>query len=107
MTSKPNRPSRLRRATPLSGRLLAVLAKRWAVLTSTCPFDRRRQVNYVESSKFGDLEAEYLFAPYSVFTVLAVQPSAPNSYINPHVITLEPAVDNLLEPKDLPLAPWY
>ena len=76
-------------------------------MTSTRPFDRRRQVNYVESSKFGDLEAEYLFAPYSVFTVVSVAPSAPNSDINPHVITLEAAVDNKIEPKDLPLAPWY
>ena len=28
------------------------------------------QVNLVQSSKFGDAEAEYLFAPYSVFTVV-------------------------------------
>ena len=68
---------------------------------------RRGQVNYVESSKFGDAEAEFLFAPYSAFTVVSVAPSAPNSYLAPHVITLAAAVDNRLEPEDLPLAPWY
>jgi hypothetical protein len=65
------------------------------------------QVNYVESSKFGDAEAEFLFAPYSAFTVVSVAPSAQNSYLAPHVITLAAAVDNRLEPEDLPLAPWY
>ena len=65
------------------------------------------QVNYVESSKFGDAEAEFLFAPYSAFTVVSVAPSAQNSYLAPHVITLTAAVDNRLEPEDLPLAPWY
>ncbi len=67
----------------------------------------RVQVSYVESSKFGDAEAEFLFAPYSTFTVVSVEPSASNSYFAPHVITLAAAVDNHLEPEDLPLAPWY
>ncbi len=61
----------------------------------------------MESSKFGDAEAEFLFSPYSTFTVVSAAPSAPNSYLNPHVITLSAAVDNRLEPGDLPLAPWY
>jgi hypothetical protein len=65
------------------------------------------QVNYVESSKFGDAEAEFLFAPYSTFTVISAVPSAPNNYLNPHVITLSAAIDNRLEDLDLPLAPWY
>ncbi len=65
------------------------------------------QVNYVESCKFGDAEAELLFAPYSAFTVVSVAPSAPNSHLAPHVITLAAAVDSRLEPEDLPLAPWY
>ena len=65
------------------------------------------QVNYVESSKFGDAEAEFLFAPYSAFTVVSVAPSAPNSYLSPHVITLAAAVNKRLEPEDLPLAPCY
>jgi hypothetical protein len=67
----------------------------------------RVQVNYVESSKFGDDEAEFLFAPYSTITVVSVELSASNSYFAPHVITLAAAVDNRLEPEDLPLAPWY
>ena len=66
-----------------------------------------RQVNLVESSKFGEAEAEFLFAPYSAFTVVSVEASAPNSYLAPHVVTLAAAVDNRLEPEDLPLAPWY
>jgi hypothetical protein len=65
------------------------------------------QVNYVESSKFGDAEAEFLFAPYSAFTVVSVEASPRNSYLAPHVITLQAAVDNRLEPEDLPLAPWF
>ena len=54
-----------------------------------------------------DREAEYLFAPYSTFTVEAVELASPNSYITPHVITLRAAIDNKLEQEDLPLAPWY
>jgi hypothetical protein len=64
-------------------------------------------VNYVESSKFGDAEAEFLFAPYSVFTVETVELSSRNTYLDPHVVTLRAAVDNRHEPEDLPLAPWY
>jgi hypothetical protein len=64
-------------------------------------------VKYVESSKFGDAEAEFLFAPYSAFTVVSVEPSDSNSYLAPHVMTLDAAVDNRLEPEDLPLAPCY
>jgi hypothetical protein len=64
-------------------------------------------VKYVESSKFGDAEAEFLFAPYSAFTVVSVEPSDPKSYLAPHVMTLDAAVDNRLEPEDLPLAPCY
>lgn len=65
------------------------------------------QVNYIESSKFGDQEAEFLWAPYSVFTVLDVARSPSNSYLEPHVVTLSAAIDNRIEPEDLPLAPWY
>ena len=61
----------------------------------------------MESSQFGTAESEFLFAPYSVFTVVSVEASARNSYLAPHVITLRAAVDNRLEPEDLPLAPWY
>ena len=76
-----------------------------------CPAARRcagpGQVSLVESSRFGGAESEFLFAPYSAFTVVAAAPSAPNGYLDPHVITLAAAVDNRLEPEDLPLAPWY
>jgi hypothetical protein len=64
-------------------------------------------VNFVESSKFGDAEEEYLWAPYSVFTVENVVFSKCNTYMDPHVITISAAIDNRLEPEDLPLAPWY
>ncbi len=56
---------------------------------------------------FGQAEAEFLFAPYSVFTVSSVALSASRSHGDPHVITLAAAVDNRLEPTDLPLTPWY
>jgi hypothetical protein len=50
-------------------------------------------------------EQEYLFAPYSTFTVRSVQWNA-GSDAEPHVIELVAAVDNKAEPEDLPLAPW-
>ena len=49
---------------------------------------------------------EFLFAPFSVFTVVSVHvPSKPTAG-NPIVIVLEAAVDNRDEPDDLPLSPW-
>ena len=51
-------------------------------------------------------EREFLFVPYSVFNVVEVVRSGDPSGI-PHRITLQAAVDNSLEPEDLPLAPWY
>jgi len=71
------------------------------------PVYRCKQVNFVESSKFGDSEQEFLFAPYSVFTVRSVELSARATYLAPHVIHLDAAVDNRLESETLPLAPWY
>ena len=50
-------------------------------------------------------EQEYLFAPYSVFTVREVQWRA-GTTDEPHVIELLAAPDNKDEPEDLPLAPW-
>ncbi len=78
----------------------------------------------MEASKFKHAEEEYLWAPYSVFTVensAAADRDYPiqqtrtldsitaksGSYLNPHVITIHTAIDNLLEEEDLPLAPWY
>ena len=50
-------------------------------------------------------EAEYLFAPYSVFTVLHANWNA-GTDSEPHVVELMAAVDNKVEAEDLPLAPW-
>ena len=61
----------------------------------------------VEKSNVGG-EAEFLFAPYSVFTVVSVTMPAsgkPNAS-NPIVIELLAAVDNREEPEDLPMSPW-
>ena len=53
-------------------------------------------------------EEEFLYAPYSVFTVTSVNMPAsgkPNAS-NPIVIELQAAIDNREEPEDLPLSPW-
>jgi hypothetical protein len=50
---------------------------------------------------------ECLFVPYSVFTVTKVEISPNPNYRTPHRIYIDAALDSLLEPKDLPLAPWY
>ena len=50
-------------------------------------------------------EQEYLFAPYSAFTVLSSTWNA-GTAADPHVIELQAAVDNKAEREDLPLAPW-
>ena len=39
--------------------------------------------------------------------VVAAEWSAAPDYRTPHRVTLEAALDNLVEPEDLPLAPWY
>eukprot|EP01045_Picozoa_sp_COSAG04_P000430 COSAG04_NODE_10_length_43369_cov_4.059025_10_plen_154_part_00 len=54
-------------------------------------------------------EEEYLFAPYSVFTVVSASWAwdvAEGTDDSPHVIVLRAAPDNKAEPEDLPLAPW-
>jgi len=53
------------------------------------------------------MEAEFLFAPYSVFEVVRAHWSDKPDDDNPHQITIRAAIDNLKEPEDLPLAPWY
>lgn len=50
-------------------------------------------------------EGEYLFAPYSVFSVVSVRWS--DQLNRPHLLTIMPACDNKQEDEDLPLAPWY
>ena len=60
-----------------------------------------RDSNYVGTLSASSREAEFLFPPYSVFCVLRLERS-------PHHLTVElqAAVDNKLEPEELPLAPW-
>ena len=48
---------------------------------------------------------EYLFTPYSVFTVMEVTFS--DAILEPHKISISAALDNKLEEEDLPLAPWF
>ena len=72
---------------------------------------RCKHVNFVQHSTIEDdagnpQEDEYLFAPYSVFSVREVNWRA-GTIGDPHVIHLDAAADNELEPLDLPLAPWY
>ena len=50
-------------------------------------------------------EHEYLFAPYSVFTLASVQWS--EELLTPHEFAIQPAVDNKIEDENLPLTPWY
>ena len=57
-------------------------------------------VNYLQHLSALD-ESEFLFPPYSVFTVQEVDWSA-----SPLRVTLLAAVDNKEELEDLPLAPW-
>jgi hypothetical protein len=51
-------------------------------------------------------EEEYLFAAFSVFTVREAAWSTNPTMQDPHRITIEAAIDNVLEPEVLPLAPW-
>ena len=77
---------------------------------------RCAHVNYVSHTHVGG-EAEFLFAPYSIFTVRSVAWGAGGA---PHRIELDAATDNRAEAEggagrwatpagseDLPLAPWY
>ena len=50
-------------------------------------------------------ELEYLFAPYSVFTLQSIEWS--NELARPHKFFLRPVIDNKMEDEELPLAPWY
>jgi len=50
-------------------------------------------------------EHEYLFAPYSVFTLVSVEWST--KLRKPHEFVIQAAIDNQEEAEDLPLAPWY
>ncbi len=67
---------------------------------------RCKHVNYCENSDVAG-EEEFLFAPYSVFTVLSITVPPVITDDAPVVVRLQAAVDNLKEQEDLQLAPWY
>jgi hypothetical protein len=69
------------------------------------PVFKCKQVNYVDTNTLG--EEEFLFAPYSVFTVLDVRVPTHPSDDDPVVVRALAAVDNLKEDEGLDLAPWY
>ncbi len=67
---------------------------------------RCKHANFCENSDVPG-EEEFLFAPYSVFTVISLTvPPAPTDD-DPVVVRLQAAVDNLKESEELPMAPWY
>jgi hypothetical protein len=69
------------------------------------PIYKCKQVNFVDTNTLG--EEEFLFAPYSTFTVLEVCVPDRVTDADPVVVRLLAAVDNLREWEDLDLAPWY
>ena len=78
-----------------------------AVLCGQVRIDAERKCVHVNLVKKTNVpgEEEYLFAPYSAFTVLSVRWGA-GTAAAPHEIELLAAVDNKAEREDLPLAPW-
>ena len=64
---------------------------------------------YFTSSNYGvttTSEAEWLFAPYSFFTVESVDYKDSPTWTDPHRVVLRVAPDNRLERADVPNAPW-
>lgn len=68
------------------------------------PLYRCKHASYVNITQVKG-EGEYLFAPYSVFTVETVRWSL-NPKV-PHRIHLRAALDNNKESEAVPLSPWY
>lgn len=66
--------------------------------------DKSVNCSLVENSEFPQ-ESEYLFVPYSVFTVHHAS-WREGTTEDPHIIELYAATDNKRESEDLPLAPW-
>jgi len=64
-----------------------------------------RHVNFISGVSEVEDEKEFLFPPYSVFTVKEVHWSDDLS-AEPHRVVLQAAMDNANEPEDLPVAPW-
>lgn len=71
------------------------------------PVLKCNHANLIERKTLVQGEQEFLYAPYSVFEVVAVEWKAQSSWTAPHRVTLNVAPDNT-EPadNDLPLAPW-
>lgn len=65
---------------------------------------RVKHMTFVEKSLIAN-EGEYLFAPYSVFTLQSVEWSEVQEI--PHKLTIVAALDNKQEDENLPLTPWY
>lgn len=68
------------------------------------PEYRVQHLTFVSKS-FTRGEHEYLFPPYSVFTLLSITWS--ETLGTPHEFCIQAARDNQEEYEDLPLAPWY
>ena len=68
------------------------------------PEYRVKHMSFVSKTLAVD-EREYLFVPYSVFTLVSVKWS--EELIAPHEFTIRAAHDNKEEDDGLPLAPWY
>jgi hypothetical protein len=66
---------------------------------------RCKHVNLVEKSNASG-ECEFLFAPFSVFTVISIHVPAKPTAGNPIIIVLHACIDNREEPDALPLSPW-
>ena len=65
-----------------------------------------KHVNLVTKSNVPG-EAEYLFAPYSAFTVLHAEWQSPATVQRPHIVHLKAEADNKDVREDVDLAPWY
>ncbi len=83
---------------------------RWEVLLGPrgrdSPEFRCKHVNFLENTQLPG-EEEFLFTPYSVFTVLSLHVPDRPSVQDPVVVQVQAAMDNTEEAEDLPLAPWY
>jgi len=70
------------------------------------PLGYCRHAALLEKSNMGTAEFEYLFTPFSVFTVMHVKWSEDPRPSEPHEIHLRASDDNKVEAEDLPSAPW-
>lgn len=72
------------------------------------PDDLCDHVLYLDDLSLVQGETEFLYAPYSVFEVAEVEPPAGRpTWEDPFKIVLRVAVDNKLEPEDLPTQSWH